>query len=96
MASRIGYPEKWAELASAVPEEGIDGLLECLRVVPARAKAARALFYAAKAPLAGGTGGELVESRGGVTVRRRVLFGVVRLRLALRWMSVVVVVVVCW
>lgn len=70
VASRVGSPGKWAALASVVPEEGIDGLLECLRVVPARAKAARALFYAAKAPLAGGTGGELVESRGGVPVRR--------------------------
>lgn len=70
VASRMASPDRWAALASLVPEEGVDGLLECLRVVPARAKAARALFYAAKAPLAGGTGGELVESRGGVTVRR--------------------------
>lgn len=69
MASRMGSPETWAGLAKVVPEEGIDGLLECLRVAPARAKAARALFYAAKAPLAGGMGGELVESRGGVAVR---------------------------
>lgn len=69
VASRAGPPEKWASLASVVPETGVDGLLECLRVAPARAKAARALFYAAKAPLAGGAAGELIESRGGVTVR---------------------------
>lgn len=69
MASRAGSPEEWAGLASVVPETGVDGLLECLRVMPARAKAARALFYTAKAPLAGGAGGELIEARSGVTVR---------------------------
>lgn len=69
VASRQASPETWVSLVNVIPEGGVDGLLECLRVGPARAKAARALFYAAKAPLAGGTGGELIESRGGVSVR---------------------------
>lgn len=55
-------------LVSAIPDEAVDRLLECLRVAPARAKAARALFYAAKAPQPGGAGGELIEARSGVQV----------------------------
>ncbi|CAN0099923.1 unnamed protein product, partial [Ectocarpus fasciculatus] len=73
VASRQPSPETWVSLVKVIPEGGVDGLLECLRVAPARAKAARALFYAAKAPLAGGTGGELIESRGGVSIMLEVL-----------------------
>lgn len=69
VASRSGSPDQWASLAGVIPEAGVDGLLQCLQVVPARSKAARALFYAATAPLAGGTGGEPIEARSGVTVR---------------------------
>lgn len=61
-------PEAWVKLAVAVPDAAIDGLLECLRVAPARARAARTLFYAASAPLPRGTGGQVIESRGGVPV----------------------------
>ncbi|CAM9351951.1 unnamed protein product, partial [Ectocarpus sp. 13 AM-2016] len=73
VASRQSSPETWVGLVKVIPEGGMDGLLECLRVAPARAKAARALFYAAKVPLAGGTGGELIESRGGVSIMLEVL-----------------------
>lgn len=62
-------PGEWVSLALAIPNAAIDGLLQCLSMTPARARAARALFYVASAPLPNGTGGEVIESQGGVPVR---------------------------
>lgn len=56
------------QLAVAVPDGVVDGLLECLSVAPARARAARTLFYAASVPMPNGTGGQSIASRGGVPV----------------------------
>lgn len=72
-AASITSSSSSTKIARAVPDAVIEGLLRCLRVAPARAKAARALFYASKVIRTGGDGGgggggALIEAKGGVQV----------------------------
>lgn len=68
VASRMGQTDTWTELAHAVPDKAVEGLLSCLHIAPARSRAARTLFYLASAPSADGSGGARIEAHGGVKV----------------------------
>lgn len=67
-------------MAKVVPVEAVQGLLECLSVVPARLRAATALFFLASAPIHGTWGAEMIESREGVSVRLELRGSLERIR----------------